>query len=721
MEDSLIFSRQWKKEDILKIINFPNNQDLSLNKENDIYDDEEDESKINFDDYKDLMNEISSVFNQKDMESLNNDIQLILEYFYLREIIVEQSIINKYKNNDNQRHLNLRLADYAIRIQFEENISIKGSSKLINQFISEINETYVEKKNLNDLSDKTYMDNIEKVLGTKNVPKFLLREGFRIRRKLDKNRDYINNSIIYENINKYDIDDNSTNYSDNNNDINSIKQNKNIEIKSKCSNINKIINEIENNEILPFTRNLNEIYVIIFFLAIKEMNIPNLYFIIKNNLNKFIDYFKLDAYKNYNLFKQKFIDFNKNELPLEIIEMELSDINKSEYLCQFILASYYVLISQIFNNKNEIYINLLLFLQNYISKENILFENIIQNEINSLLLNEQNTNLNNKNINININTFNNKNKYNNNYNCYEKIIFQNEQKYHNTKILDLNSTINIFKNINDNKLKDRFFEIIKDEEVYEIGSNLLKNNIINFFKKKFKIQISENKDTIKRHLKLIRYAGGQYEEKTILILISGYFSSEDDHPKEWNNFVKVYEKKFNNPIIYFYNWPSSKMNLKKIIFHRKDFRDARERAKFCGQLLATMIMCEEIFDGFKINICAFSLGNHVLKHCIKELEKFEKLNLINNIIFMAGATNINCNEKWGLRLGSVNGIIANFYSDYDLALWYCRNITNKDTIGSKKLKIPKLNIKNYLISSFHILYRFNMEELGKMVIDDLKE
>ena len=396
--------------------------------------------------------------------------------------------------------------------------------------------------------------------------------------------------------------------------------------------------------------------------------------------------------------------------------MELSDINKSEYLCKFILASYYVLISQIFNNKNEIYINLLLFLQNYISKENILFENIIQNEMNSLFLNEQNTNLNNKNINT-IN--NNKNKYNNNYNCYEKIIFQNDKKYHNTKILDLNSTINIFKNINDDKLKNRFFEIIKDEEAYEIGSNLLKNNIINFFKKLFKIQNSENEDTIKRHLKLIPYDGGEYEEKTILILISGYFSSEDDHPKEWNNLIKVYEKRFNNPIIYFYNWPSSKNNLKKLIFHRKDFRDARERAKFCGQILATMIMCEEIFDGFKINLCAFSLGNHVLKHCIKELEKFGKLNLINNIIFMAGATNIKCNFKWEHRLGSVNGIIVNFYSDYDLALWYCRNITKKDTIGSKKLKIPK--VKNYLISSFHILYRFKMEKLGKMIIDDLKE
>ena len=90
-------------------------------------------------------------------------------------------------------------------------------------------------------------------------------------------------------------------------------------------------------------------------------------------------------------------------------------------------------------------------------------------------------------------------------------------------------------------------------------------------------------------------------------------------------------------------------------------------------------MCKEIFNDFKINLVAFSLGNHVLKHCIKELERFGKVNLINNIIFMAGATNIECNFKWEHRLSTVNGIIANFYSDYDLALWYCKNITKKVT------------------------------------------
>ena len=117
---------------------------------------------------------------------------------------------------------------------------------------------------------------------------------------------------------------------------------------------------------------------------------------------------------------------------------------------------------------------------------------------------------------------------------------------------------------------------------------------------------SENENTIKKHLKLTPYKQDKYEEQTILILISGYFSSESDPFKDWKKLIKVYKKRFNNPIIYFYNWPSSKFSLKTLINHRKDFRDSTKRAEYCGKLLAVMIV-SNIFDGFKINLSAFSL------------------------------------------------------------------------------------------------------------------
>jgi hypothetical protein len=296
-----------------------------------------------------------------------------------------------------------------------------------------------------------------------------------------------------------------------------------------------------------------------------------------------------------------------------------------------------------------------------------------------------------------------------------------ETKYHTTKYYDLKDIKDIFNNINDCKLKDRFFEIIKKEEAYERGSNFFRLNIINKLKEWFSIKDTEDKDTIEKHLKLIPYKKNKYTKKTILILISGYFSSNSDHFEEWEQLINIYKKRFPNPIIYFYNWPSSDISLQKLIFYRRDFRKTRERAKYCGKLLAQIILLEKIFNGFKINLAAFSLGNHVLKNCLKELENFGKLDIVNNVIFMAGATNITNSYKWENRLKSISGNIINCYSDVDLALILCQSITRKGTIGTKKLKIRNIKIKNYLISSFHLLYRVNMDELGKMFLDDLKE
>ena len=388
-----------------------------------------------------------------------------------------------------------------------------------------------------------------------------------------------------------------------------------------------------------------------------------------------------------------------NKITNEIINKELSEINDSYYLCNYILASYKYLIYQIFTKVNYIYINLLLFLEKYTPKEYEQLSYVIRNEINKYknIMNYQ----------INISDKDNKE------------LFISKNKYHITKKYDYNSFKNIFNE--EPFLKNRFNEVIKKEEDYEKGSNTLRNKILNFFGDKFNIRNTENKDTIKEHLKLIPLSEGLFEEKTILILISGYYSSKDDHYQEWEQLIKVYKSKYKNPIIYFYNWPSSSFSLTKLIFHRKDFRDARERANFCGKLLALMIMSENIFNGFKINISAFSLGNHVLKHCLIELDKFGKLYLINNVIFMAGATDISNNLKWKRILSSIKGCVINCYSDLDVALWLCKIITKKDTIGSKKLKIKGVNISNFIISTFHLLYRIDLYQLWERFIDDLKE
>ena len=790
LRESLIFSKQWNQEDILKLLKFEEDtkgRDISDEYEDD---NENDDKKIKLEEYSDLLDKFTSLFKQEEINNLKNNFQILIEYFYLRELMIEEYISDKFKLNDNKRHLNSRLTDYLLRINFEENEAIKEDAKLINQFISEINESYFKKDNLEDLSDQTYMSKIEIVLGTKKIPNFLLREGFRIRREIKKNKEIFINNAISEN----ELEDKSTIFSESDNGNFSDNED-NIIINNEIYDINDIIREIEKEGKLPFVRTLNEVYIILFFLAMKEIKKDDLYEDIKNNINIFIDCFRVETYKTYEDFKQNYIDIDTDKISTEIISTEFSEINKSEYTCKYILASFKVLINKLFNDPSFVYINLLQFLLKYISEENKLLKSVIKNELNSflLLIDEQNQKDNDENIekstiildkynydyhfniklepksdnfqqynyqnpkeNYNNNYLQNNNQYqfnnyNNNYQInnnqyqfnqyqfnnnfeqnpeYQYNIYQNPyknnlhqnyiyqpKKYHTTKYMDFYSINNIMQK--DYKLCNRFNEVVKEEELYEEGSYSLKYSILSFFKRLFRIKESENTDTIKKHLKLVPYTKGKFEEKTILILISGYFSSEDDQFKEWNNLIKVYKKRFNSPIIYFYNWPSSKVSFKKLIFHRKDFRDARERGKYCGRLLALMIM-SDIFNGFKINLSAFSLGNHVLKHCLKELENFNRLDLINNVVFMAGATDIKCNLKWERRLRMVTGTIVNCYSDQDLALWYCRNITHKDTIGSKKLKFDYVEVINRLISSFHIFYRKNMDKLWNMFINVLK-
>ena len=130
-------------------------------------------------------------------------------------------------------------------------------------------------------------------------------------------------------------------------------------------------------------------------------------------------------------------------------------------------------------------------------------------------------------------------------------------------------------------------------------------------------------------------------------------------------------------------------------------------------------MSNDFFKDAKISLCAFSLGNHIIKHCIKELKKFGRTDILNNIIFIAGATNIEYDEKWENRFESIKGSVINCYSDKDLALYYCELITEKKPIGAKKLKFKKHKIKNYLTRGFHLSYRSNLETIGNIFIDDI--
>ena len=169
LSESLIFSKKWKEEDLAKIIRLEEDKKNNSSNEANLEEGFEDDEKIDIKEFSDLTDEFFSIFIQKDIEQLNNDIKLILDYFYFRELLINQYISTKYKNNDKKRHLNIRLVDYLLRVQFEENESIYETTKLINSLILEVNKSYIDKNNLNDLSDKTYLDKVSKVLGVNEI------------------------------------------------------------------------------------------------------------------------------------------------------------------------------------------------------------------------------------------------------------------------------------------------------------------------------------------------------------------------------------------------------------------------------------------------------------------------------------------------------------------------------------------------------------------------
>ena len=218
MRESQIFSRQFKPEDIAKIIQFEEGKN-NLLKPNDFGEEISHGEKINLDEYKDLTDEFNKIIIQKDIDLLGNDIQRILDYFHFGEIIINQYISDKYKNDNNKRHLNIRLADYLLRVQFEQNESINEAAKKINEQINTINESYNEINNLKDLSDKTYIDKIQRALNNKYIPLFLLREGYRIRRLIEKNKRDFEKELHHQNNDiKFYLDDARTNFSENDND-----------------------------------------------------------------------------------------------------------------------------------------------------------------------------------------------------------------------------------------------------------------------------------------------------------------------------------------------------------------------------------------------------------------------------------------------------------------------------------------------------------------------
>ena len=606
------------------------------------------------------------IFSGIDLDVKNiNDIKTLLEEFDVYEKSLYDEIeMRCQRENDNKiqkqkKKFLIRFIDFCLRENFD-NIDEKMRNSIMEK-LNEVNDSYNDINNLNekDLSDEVYMKKIEKAFDTSSVPYFLLRRGFKLRKGL----------------------------------------------KEKLLEIKKLINETETTkskskkEIIFFKLNNND--GVFFLLFINFLKYKKETKMIKDNIKLLCEYFYLDSSYYENNIDELFDENNDYEL----FFLSLDEIINSKNKINVMLNSYYDLIKNIelFENPKEIYLDFLLFLKDITPKNYEILIKILTIKIDDFFSDDNNDN--------------NENDDKKTEKETEYDFKNNENDKFYAKSYNYQSIKDIFNNIIDKNIKQDFEDILKQEKAFEEGCNSELFDIISLIRKKLSFKDNSNTKTIEDRLQLVVNKKKKVKNDSIItIVISGLYSSFSDGEYDWEYLIENYEKIYNNNPVYYYNWPSSYLNPLDLLFHRKDFRETKNKARYCGQILALIIASNAFFPNCKINLIAFSLGNHVMKHCLKILDNYNKLHLINDIIFIAGATSL-C-EKWEKRFNKVSGKIFNCYSGHDLALYYSYTITLKKPIGLYELKwknVEKYKFYNIYFSCFHTCYRYRFQKLIKNI------
>ena len=233
------------------------------------------------------------------------------------------------------------------------------------------------------------------------------------------------------------------------------------------------------------------------------------------------------------------------------------------------------------------------------------------------------------------------------------------------------------------------------------------------------------------------------KSSSVVILISGFLSEEENHDSEWENLTFSLD---NSNSLYFYNWPgesikkalgTSLLKVANVIPNLQSglsalntlvsnpveiFRNASRKAGLSGKLLGTLLASKQFFPFQSITLIGFSLGVHVIKNCIKQMYKINKYtdvdcrDVIENVILIAGATSMYKKEEKYKDIFNtiVSRNIIQCYSNADevLNVLY-RTAMNKEPVGISELKLAGLDkIKNCDFSSMeigHLDYRKKMD------------
>lgn len=173
----------------------------------------------------------------------------------------------------------------------------------------------------------------------------------------------------------------------------------------------------------------------------------------------------------------------------------------------------------------------------------------------------------------------------------------------------------------------------------------------------------------------------------VCICISGFLSESSDHFQEWKDFTPFLDKYTD---VYYYSWcaetpismlfetsstvlmpavKGTKLILDKLSGSheiKSNFIKAKNQARVCGKVLAHVLASESIFKFQTVTLIGFSLGSHIIKHCLRELFNLQAFDILENVIMLAGATQYKNKKKWASIIPKIiHGKMINVFSTHD--------------------------------------------------------
>ena len=209
------------------------------------------------------------------------------------------------------------------------------------------------------------------------------------------------------------------------------------------------------------------------------------------------------------------------------------------------------------------------------------------------------------------------------------------------------------------------------------------------------------------NLKLIPIIKRKISSSQITIIVDGsiydsiLFESNEKHLSHKDIFNTFFvNNAYLNSDFYCYDWQS---------LNYKNNADFKEVTTFYGKLLAYIIISKLFFQFQTINLIGQSTGCKIIKQCLIGLHELKnKLNiydLINNVIFIGGASNLNL-DKYPYLFDNVSGKVVNIFSKKDQILFEFK----KTAIGLKELKVKKEYENKYDIVNIDLSKKFIKQE-----------